>query len=292
MFPISKFDWNGFACPIPVMKPIEAAALADQILRFQHEEPEKAARAFGTNTHLLFPSLCAVIQREQILDAVEQVLGRNLLLWSASFFIKSPKTNSFVSWHQDSTYWGLEPPEIVTAWLALTPSNRKNGCMEVVPGSHLRGQISHHDTFGDNNMLSRGQKVSVDISQEKTEAIELEAGQMSLHHVRIFHGSKPNPTDIPRIGFAMRFIPTQVKQKGGRTFAVLVRGQDVFNNFDRPTLPRAELGAAEWEMHQESLKRMNTVLFNDAAKATKVKGHQILKTGEQFPREKNKAEEQ
>ena len=76
MFPISKFDWNGFACPIPVMKPFEAAALADQILRFQHEEPEKAARAFGTNTHLLFPSLCAVIQREQILDAVEQVLGR------------------------------------------------------------------------------------------------------------------------------------------------------------------------------------------------------------------------
>ena len=196
MFPISEFDQNGFAFPIPVMNSSEAATLAGQIMRFQSDEPEKAARAFGTNTHLLFPSLCEVIQREQILDAVEQVLGRNLLLWSASFFIKSPKTSSFVSWHQDSTYWGLEPPEIVTAWLALTPSNLENGCMEVVPGSHLRGQVSHHDTFGDENMLSRGQEVAVDISREKTEAIELEAGQMSLHHVRIFHGSKPNPTSL------------------------------------------------------------------------------------------------
>ena len=97
MFPISEFDQNGFACPIPVMNTSEAAALAEQIMRFQSNKPEKAARAFGTNTHLLFPSLCEVIQREQILDAVEQVLGSNLLFWSASFFIKSPKTSSFVS---------------------------------------------------------------------------------------------------------------------------------------------------------------------------------------------------
>ena len=133
MFPISEFDQNGFACPIPVINSSQAASLAEQIMKFQHEDPDKAARAFGTNTHLLFPSLCEVIQREQILDAVEQVLGKNLLLWSASFFIKGPKTSSFVSWHQDSTYWGLEPPEIVTAWLALTPSNLENGCMEVAP---------------------------------------------------------------------------------------------------------------------------------------------------------------
>ena len=282
MFPISEFDQNGFACPIPVINSSQAASLAEQIMKFQHEDPDKAARAFGTNTHLLFPSLCEVIQREQILDAVEQVLGKNLLLWSASFFIKGPKTSSFVSWHQDSTYWGLEPPEIVTAWLALTPSNLENGCMEVVPGSHLRGQVSHHDTFGDDNILSRGQEVAVDISREKTEAIELEAGQMSLHHVRIFHGSKTNPTNTPRIGFAMRFIPTHVKQNGGRTFALLVRGHDEFHHFDRPNLPETELGVAEWKMHQDSLKRMNSVLFKDSAQATKVKGHQSLKTDEKF----------
>ena len=121
--------------------------------------------------------------------------------------------------------------------------------MEVAPGSHLRGQVSHHDTFGDDNMLSRGEEVAVDISREKTEAIKLEAGQMSLHHVRIFHGSKPNPTNTPRIGFAMRLIPTHVKQNRGRTFALLVRGHDKFNHFDRPNLPKIELGVTEWEMH-------------------------------------------
>ena len=184
------------------------------------------------------------------------------------FFIKSPKTSSFVSWHQDNTYWGLEPPEIVTSWLALTPSNLENGCMEAVLGNHLRGQVSHHDTFGDENMLSRGQEVAVNISREKTEAIELEVGQMSLHHVRIFHGSKPNLTNTPRIGLAMRFIPTHVKQNGGRTFTLLVGGHDEFNHFDRPNLPKTELGADEWEMHQESLKRMNSVLFKDSAQAT------------------------
>ena len=110
----------------------------------------------------------------------------------------------------------------------------------------------------------------------------MEAGQMSLHHVRIFHGSKPNSTNIPRIGFAMRFIPTHVQQNGGRTFALLVRGHDEFNHFDRPNLPKTELGVTEWEMHQESLKRMNSVLFKDAAQATKVKGHQSLKTEEKF----------
>ena len=163
MFPISEFDQNEFACPILVMNSSEAATLAEQIIRFQREEPEKAVRVLGTNTHLLSPSLCEVIQREQILDAVEQVLGKNLLLWSASFYIKGPKTSSFVSWHQDSTCWGLEPPKIMTAWLALTPSNTGNGCMEVVPGSHLKGQVSNHDTLGNENMISRGQEVTVDI---------------------------------------------------------------------------------------------------------------------------------
>ena len=122
----------------------------------------------------------------------------------------------------------------------------------------------------------------MDISCEKTEAIELEAGQMSLHHVRIFHGSKPNTTNIPRIGFAMRFIPTHVKQNGGRTFVLLVGGHDAFNHFDMPNLPKTELGVAEWDMHHESLKRMNSVLFKDAVEVTKVKGHQSLKTDEKF----------
>jgi non-heme Fe2+,alpha-ketoglutarate-dependent halogenase len=104
----------------------------------------------------------------------------------------------------------------------------------------------------------------------------LEPGQMSLHHVRIFHGSKANYTDAPRIGFAIRFIPTHVYQNGGRTHALLVRGKDEYNHFDSPRLPQKELGKAEWKMHQQSLERINEVVLKDTARASKVKGHQII----------------
>jgi chlorinating enzyme len=239
-------------------------------------QPDIADQALGTNCHLLFPSLCEIASRPALLDAVEQVIGPNIILWSAGFFIKYPQTKSFVSWHQDSTYWGLEPPDIVTAWVAFTPSNLNNGCMQVVPGSHLLGQLEHEDTFADENMLSRGQEIKVKVDDEDIESIVLKPGQMSLHHVRIFHGSQVNHTDAPRIGFAMRFIPTHVYQNGGRTHALLVRGKDEFNNFDSPRLPQQELGASEWEMHQQSLERLNEVVLKDAARASKAKGHQMI----------------
>ena len=276
MFAVENYPSNGFACPISVLSTEEAEGFAEHFMELKHTQPDIVDQALGTNCHLLFPSLYEIAQRPAVLDPVEQVIGPNILLWSAGFFIKYPQTKSFVSWHQDSTYWGLEPPDIVTAWVAFTPSNLKNGCMQVVPGSHLRGQLQHQDTFADTNMLSRGQEIAVDVENEEVESIVLEPGQMSLHHVRIFHGSKANHTNAPRIGFAIRFIPTHVRQNGGRTHALLVRGKDEYNHFDRPRLPQEELGEAEWKMHQQSLERINEVVLKDAARASKVKGHQMI----------------
>ena len=148
--------------------------------------------------------------------------------------------------------------------------------MQVVPGSHLRGQLEHEDTFADDNMLSRGQQIHVNVEHEQIVSIVLEPGEMSLHHVRMFHGSQANLTNNPRIGFAMRFIPTHVKQSGGRTHALLVRGEDEYNNFDIPRMPKHELGISEWEMHQQSLQRINEVVLKDATQVSKVRGHQLI----------------
>ena len=189
MFAVENYPSNGFACPISVLGTEEAEGFAEHFMELKQTQPDIVDQALGTNCHLLFPSLCEIAQRPAVLDAVEHVIGPNILLWSAGYFIKYPQTRSFVSWHQDSTYWGLEPSDIVTAWVAFTPSNLKNGCMQVVPGSHLRGQLQHQDTFADNNMLSRGQEIAVNVENEEVESIVLEPGQMSLHHVRIFHGS-------------------------------------------------------------------------------------------------------
>ena len=276
MFVVENYSSNGFACPITVLSTKEAGDFAEHFFEFKKNQPEIADQALGTNCHLLFPSLCEIARRPAVLDAVEQAIGSNILLWSAGFFIKYPNTKSFVSWHQDSTYWGLEPQDIVTAWVAFSPSNLENGCMQVVPGSHLRGQLIHEDTFADDNMLSRGQQIHVNVEHEQIVSIVLEPGEMSLHHVRMFHGSQANLTNNPRIGFAMRFIPTHVKQIGGRTHALLVRGEDEYNNFDIPRMPKHELGISEWEMHQQSLQRINEVVLKDATQVSKVRGHHLI----------------
>ena len=274
MYSINQYNTNGFVSPIQVMTESRAGNLADRVQELRKTKPELAERAFGTNCHLLFPWLHELAHIPELLDEVERVIGSDIMLWSAGFFIKDPCNKTYVSWHQDSTYWGLEPPEIVTAWIALTPSTTANGCMQVIPGSHRRGQLTHIDKFDDDNMLSRGQEIEVDIRGEQIVNLVLKPGEMSLHHVRIFHGSRINGSNDARIGFAMRFIPASVSQKGGRTFAELVRGEDRFKNFDAPNPPSVELGKEEWSMHQESLRRLNKIVLHDSALPSKIIGHQ------------------
>ena len=119
---------------------------------------------------------------------------------------------AFVSWHQDSTYWGLSTPDVVTAWVAFTPATEANGAMEYIPGSHKLDQIPHRDTFAKHNLLTRGQEVMVEVDHSRRRIITLRPGEMSLHHVRLVHGSPPSPSNDRRIGFAIRYIPTTVAQ--------------------------------------------------------------------------------
>ncbi|GIT73251.1 MAG: hypothetical protein Ct9H300mP28_30650 [Pseudomonadota bacterium] len=126
-------------------------------------DPNLAERALGTNCHLLFPWLHELTHMTEILDEVEKEIGPDILLWSTSFFIKDPGSKSTFHGTRTVHIGGLKPLEIVTAWLAFTPSKTSNGCMQIIPGSHLRGQSAHKDTFADDNLLSRGQEIEVDI---------------------------------------------------------------------------------------------------------------------------------
>src|SRR5205085_12125410 len=154
--------------------------------------------------HLLFPFLAGLVRHPRLLDAVEDVLGPDILCWNSNFFIKEAANPAFVSWHQDSTYWGLSEPDVVTAWVALTPSNAANGAMAVIPGSHQLDQAPHRDTFDRHNLLTRGQEIAVEVDDSKAALLCLEPGEMSLHHVRLVHGSAPNPSGDRRIGFENR----------------------------------------------------------------------------------------
>src|SRR5262249_31655572 len=182
-----------------------------------------------------------LVRHPRILDAVEDLYGPDILCWTTNFFIKEKADPAFVSWHQDSTYWGLSQPDVVTAWVAFTLANAGNGAMEVIPGSHKLDQIPHRDTFAKHNLLTRGQEIAVEVDQSKAVRLDLEPGEISLHHVRLVHGSPPNTSDERRIGFAIRYIPTYVRQLFGDDSASLVRGEDRYRYFELEPRPKQDM---------------------------------------------------
>ncbi len=202
-----------------------------------------------------------------MLDPVEDILGPDILCWASGFFWKQARDPAFISWHQDSTYWGLSHADIVTAWIAFTPSTVESGCMQVVPGTHEREQVAHKDTFAENNLLSRGQEIAVEVDQKDVVNVVLEPGEMSLHHVRLFHGSEPNRADHPRIGFAVRYIPTYIRQTAGvRDSATLVRGKDTFGNFDPEPRPETDFDPRCVAFHKAMLDNAEKILYAGAEK--------------------------
>lgn len=252
---------DGYAAPIRVMSEAEAGATRAWLETLDARHGDALKPVFRSKPHLVFPRLYDLMCADAVLDAVEAVLGPDLLAWSSSFFWKRARDPGFVSWHQDSTYWGLEPLDIVTAWIAFSPSTPANGCMRVVPGSHSTDQLPHRDTYAPDNLLSRGQEIAVDVDPATAVDLVLEPGEMSLHHVKIVHGSDPNPTDVPRIGFTVRYIPTYVRQNGVRTTATLCRGVDRYGHFDLEPRPKADLDPDAMAFRQSAQERADAVLF-------------------------------
>jgi ectoine hydroxylase-related dioxygenase (phytanoyl-CoA dioxygenase family) len=183
-------------------------------------------------------------------------------VWGTSFFIKEPNDPAYVSWHQDSTYWGLSHPDIVTAWVALSESDIPNGAMRVIPGTHLKDQLPHKDTFAQNNLLTRGQEVAVEVKNAEAVDMTPKPGEMSLHHVRIVHGSEPNRAHYRRLGIAIRYVPTYVRQtEGPRDYATLVRGVDRFHHFEAEPVPKVDFGDQERADHKRITEEAEKILY-------------------------------
>jgi len=163
-------------------------------------------------------------------------------------------TTPDASWHQDSAYFGLEPHEEVTAWVALSDSRRDNGCLRVVPGSHLAADFAHEEAFHADNLLIRGQTVA-GIREETALDVELEPGEFSLHHERMVHGSQTNASARPRIGYAVFYIPPHVRSTLGRRTALLVRGRDVHGHWDPDPTPAGDNDPAIEEFMRRSFER-------------------------------------
>lgn len=258
---IAAYAREGYLAPIHVMSEPEARSLRGKLEAIEAGMGGPLRGDVRHKAHLLFRFLAELIRHPAILDPVEDLLGPDILCWNTNFFIKEAETPSFVSWHQDSTYWGLSSPEVCTAWVALTPSNLANGAMAVIPGTHTKDQIPHRDTFDRHNLLTRGQEIAVAVDEREAVPLILNPGEMSLHHVRLVHGSPPNPSPDRRIGFAIRYIPTRVRQLAGEDSATLVRGEDRYGHFELEPCPERDMQDDMLALHRRLTARAAQILY-------------------------------
>ena len=264
---VASYHRNGYLSPLHAMAPAQAQTNLARYQALCAQEGGVLTKRSNNKPHLLVPWLAELVRHPAILDAVEDVIGPNLLCWASGFFHKPANSSDFVSWHQDSTYWGLSKPEVVTAWVAFTASLPVSGCMRVIAGTQTQDQLAHRDTFSSSNMLSRGQEVAVNVDPSKAIDIVLQPGEFSLHHIRIVHGSEPNCADWPRIGFAIRYIPTDMRQLSAiRDSATLVRGRDDFGHFDPEPAPQSDFHPDAVAFHSSMIERTTQILFAGASK--------------------------
>ena len=257
---VARYREVGYHYPLRAMSAAQAAAYARRLEA--HEAAHgKLQGIMRHKAHLYLTWLDEIARLPSILDPVGDILGPDIMVYSSSFFIKEPHDPSFVSWHQDAHYWGLSSGDVVTAWVAFVDSNTENGAMRVVPGTHLV-DMPHVDTFAPNNMLSRGQEVAVDLGDREFVELDLKAGEFSLHHVGIVHGSEPNNSDGRRIGFAIRYMAPHVKQTiAAVDGAMLVRGTDRFHNFEHEPTPKADMAPEAIAFHKFAMERLSNVVM-------------------------------
>lgn len=261
---VEQYREQGYLFPVQVYTSAEVAefrARFDEYFEFHRSRletlPPNKHSAVYAHTHTFLKWVFDMISHPNVLDAAESLLGPNLVVRDTAWFVKTPGDKKYISWHQDATYWGLHPPLVTTAWIALSDSTAENGCMRVVPGSHKNPILPHIETYSPDNALSRGQEIAVDVREDDAVDIVLQPGQMSLHDVAIVHGSNANHSSRPRIGIAVRYMPAEVRQDGDvRQLALLVRGKDDFGHADLLEAPRFN-DPANNSLQIESLDRLS-----------------------------------
>jgi ectoine hydroxylase-related dioxygenase (phytanoyl-CoA dioxygenase family) len=229
---VERYDREGVLFPIPVLT-------ADEVAYFRACVEDLEGRMGGRpkpsdlmQPHLFYRWAYDLAVHPAVLDAVEQLLGPDILVHSVSIFSKHSHTDDYVSWHQDGHYWGLDVPRLTSAWIALTPSNAENGCLRVVPRSHGEARLPHVDRpYSRDNLLASGLEVAVDVADSETLDVVLAPGEMSLHHVNLVHGSNANRSGEKRIGVAVRYVAPEVRQALEHHPVVLARGRDVYRHY-------------------------------------------------------------
>ena len=266
---LKQYKEEGFVSPLDIFSKDEALDIRNEIEYIEKKIPNELEKSGRYNAHLISPLLDEVTHHSKILDAVQSLIGENILVCGTTLFIKNPNEKGFVSYHQDAKYIGLEPHNWVTAWVAITNSNENNGCMRMWSGSHKDNLKDHDQKFNEGNLLTRGQTIK-NVPKKETTPLVLEAGQMSLHHPKVVHGSEVNKSNDRRIGFVIQsYIGTNVKQVLGKNSVQLARGIDEFNYHEKIGRPQKLLDTKDIKLKKRENDNLQEIFYKGSDKKGK-----------------------
>lgn len=217
---LEDYERDGFLFPIDVFSAAEVARFRNAFETLIESTREYSPKRFD-RMHLFFDWAHEIVTHNALLDIVESILGDDILVYGTLVLAKQPHDSRYASWHQDSFYSGLHLTPSTSAWIALTPSHASNGCMRVIPGSHKLGALEHENVREDPHLLNRrGERIKSDVDESQAVDVTLRPGQLSLHQSTIVHGSNPNTSDEPRIGFIVRFVTSAMQNPNTRLLRV------------------------------------------------------------------------
>ncbi len=271
---IDQYWDDGFLFPVPAIAPYEALEMRHELEEIETnyldaDLPLPLNTYKRVNANIVMPLAHRIATHVNVLDVIEGILGPNILVFSAEFFIKEAQTQHIVSMHQDLTYWGLGAIDgLVTAWIPLSAATPASGCMDFVRGSHKHAILPHEDTFDENNLLSRGQEVRVEVDDADKVAIEIHLGQMSLHHGLTIHGSGPNTSDDRRIAAVIRYMRPEIVPTEGRTDVMLARGEDTSGLAEFIPAPDQNFSPESLARYEEIRLKQAKVMMKGAAKSS------------------------
>ena len=266
---LNHYKNKGYVSPVSALTSVEAKEIRDEIEKIEKDWPGALEGINRNYIHLISPIFNKVCLNKNILDAVESIIGKNILICGTTLFIKNPNERGFVSFHQDAKYIGLEPHNWVTVWVAVTDANEKNGCMRMLPGSHKEDLKTHEQKFDENNLLTRGQTIA-NVQLDRTDPIILKAGQVSLHHPKIVHGSGLNQSNDRRIGFVIQsYIGTNVNQVIGKMYVQRARGEDKYKYHEYSKTPFELMGKNEVTSQNKANEELSKIFYSDSKKIGK-----------------------
>jgi Phytanoyl-CoA dioxygenase (PhyH) len=233
---VEFFRKNGYLLPSRQLFSEEKLARLEGIFN-EHltDKGDKLSDELDT-PHYRDARLLDFLLSDEVLDTVEPLVGPNIALWSSHFISKDPFTGRETPWHEDGAFWNgrfSAYDGIVTIWLALeNPSTRENGCMRVIPGTHLQFGSSEYVPTDMTTKTFHAEIAAVD--EDQAVYFELQRGEFSLHDGRIVHGARANTSATRRTGYTMRYFPTSVEMydneinQGWKIW--LARGEDLAGN--------------------------------------------------------------